>query len=79
MDLRHFFERIHSSMIGAAQWIIQLGRFDIAVHVMTISSFRAQPRVGHLERMKRVYGFAGVVYANSFPYALHSFVSLRMF
>ena len=46
--------RIYQSMIGAAQWIIQLGRFDIAVHVMTLSSFRAQPRVGHLERMKRV-------------------------
>ncbi|KAL7455007.1 hypothetical protein ACHAWC_006593 [Mediolabrus comicus] len=49
--------RIYQSMIGAAQWIIQLGRFDIAVHVMTLSSFRAQPRVGHLERMKRVYGY----------------------
>ena len=49
--------RIYQSMIGAAQWIIQLCRFDIAVHVMTLSSFRAQPRVGHLERMKRVYGY----------------------
>ena len=44
-------------MVGAAQWIISLGQFDIAVHVMSLSSFRLQPRKGHLERMKRVYGY----------------------
>lgn len=44
-------------MIGACQWIIQLGRFDIAVHIMSPGSFRAAPRVGRLERMKRVYGY----------------------
>jgi len=35
------------------QWAISIGRFD---SVMTLSSFRAQPRKGHLERVKRVYG-----------------------
>ena len=49
--------KIYQSMVGAAQWIISLGRFDIAVHIMTLSSFRSQPRKGHLERMKRVYGY----------------------
>ena len=33
-----------------------MGRFDIAVHVMTMSRFRQQPRVGHLERLKRIIG-----------------------
>ena len=47
----------YQSMIGAAQWVIQLGRFDIAVHVMTLSSFRVQPRQGHLDRIKRIYGY----------------------
>lgn len=49
--------KIYQSMIGSAQWIIQLGRFDIAVHVMSLSSFRAAPRRGHLDRAKRLYGY----------------------
>ena len=34
------------TLIGQLQWLISLGRFDIAVHVMSLSSFRAQPRKG---------------------------------
>ena len=49
--------RIYQSLIGAAQWAISLGRFDVTTAVMTLSSFRASPRKGHLDRMKRVYGF----------------------
>ena len=49
--------RIYQSMIGSAQWVISIGRFDIAVHIMTLSSFRAQPRRGHLDRIKRVYAY----------------------
>ena len=44
----------YQSLIGALQWAISLGRFDIGVAVMSLSSFRAAPRVGHLERLKRV-------------------------
>ena len=40
--------RVYQSLIGCTQWVIQLGRFDIAVHVGTLSSFRAQTRRGHL-------------------------------
>ena len=47
----------YQSLIGAMQWVITLGRFDIAVSVMTMSSFRAAPRVGHLERLKRIAGY----------------------
>jgi len=47
----------YQTMIGQAQWVIQIGRFDIAVHVMTMSSFRAAPRKGHLDRMRRIYGY----------------------
>ena len=32
------------TLIGQLQWLISLGRFDIAVHVMSLSRFRAQPR-----------------------------------
>ena len=49
--------KIYQSMIGSAQWLISLGRFDIGVHIMTLSSFRARPRRGHLDRIKRIYGY----------------------
>jgi hypothetical protein len=39
----------YQSLIGAMQWAISIGCFDIAVHVMTMSSFRASPHHGHLE------------------------------
>jgi Reverse transcriptase (RNA-dependent DNA polymerase) len=45
------------SMIGALQWVIQIGRFDVTTAVMTLSSFRANPRQGHLDRCKRIYGY----------------------
>ena len=48
---------IYQSLIGAMQWVIQLGRFDIATAVMTLSRFRVAPRYGHLERVKRIYGY----------------------
>jgi hypothetical protein len=47
----------YQSLIGAMQWTITLGRFDIAVHVVTMSSFRVAPRVGHLDRLKRMVGY----------------------
>ena len=49
--------KIYQSMIGALQWVIQIGRFDITTAVMTLSRFRAAPRIGHLERVQRIYGY----------------------
>ena len=45
------------TLIGQLQWLISLGRFDIAVHVMSLSRFRAQPRKRHLDRAKRIVGY----------------------
>ena len=45
------------TLIGQLQWLISLGRFDIAVHVMSLSRFRAQPRKGHLDSAKRIIGY----------------------
>ena len=45
------------TLIGQLQWLISLGHFDIAVHVMSLSSFSAQPRKGHLDRVKRIVGY----------------------
>jgi hypothetical protein len=45
------------SLIGAVQWAVSIGRFDIAVHVMTLGRYRAAPHKGHLERLQRIYGY----------------------
>jgi hypothetical protein len=45
------------SLIGAMQWAVSIGRLDIATAVMSLSSFGAMPRRGHLERAKQIYGY----------------------
>ena len=46
---------IYQSLIGSMQWAVSIRRWDIQTAVMTLSSFRAQPRQGHLDQAKRVY------------------------
>jgi hypothetical protein len=45
------------SLIGAMQWAVSIGRLDIATAVISLSSFRAMPRRGHLDRAKQIYGY----------------------
>ena len=47
----------YQSLIGSLQWAISLGRLDITTAVMTLSRFRSIPRMGHLDRAKRVVGY----------------------
>ena len=47
----------YQSMIGAMQWAISIGRFDIATAVMSLSSFHVTPHVGHLECCKCIYAY----------------------
>jgi hypothetical protein len=49
--------QLYQSMIGALQWAVTLGRFDILMGVTAMSSFRISPRQGHLDRLKRIYGY----------------------
>jgi hypothetical protein len=49
--------QMYQSMIGALQWMVTIGRLDITTAVMTMSGFRVAPRIGHLERLKRIYGY----------------------
>ena len=53
-------QKQYQSMIGALQWVVSLGRFDIATAVMTMSRFRAEPRIGHMTRVKQIYGYLRV-------------------
>ena len=41
----------YQSLIGTMQWAISLGRFDINTVIMSLSSFRTAPRIGHMERI----------------------------
>jgi hypothetical protein len=44
-------------LIGALQWVIQIGRFDVATAVMTMSRFRASPMTQDMDRVKRIHGY----------------------
>ena len=46
--------RIYQSLVGSIQWAVTLGRFDVNTAVMSMFSFRAQPRQGHLKRLWRI-------------------------
>ena len=47
----------YQSMVGSLQWLVAIGRWDIMTALMSLSSFRAQPRIGHLDRLKQIYGY----------------------
>ena len=61
MDTTDFLDaekiKLYQSLIGALQWMVTIGRFDIMTAVVTLSAFRAAPRIGHLERAKRIFGY----------------------
>ena len=46
------------TMVGQLQWLVTLGTFDIHAQVATMSRFRAAPRQGHMDRLKRIYSYA---------------------
>jgi hypothetical protein len=50
-------QRVYQSLVGALQWAITLGRFDISASVQSLSRFRAAPKEGHLDRVKRICGY----------------------
>jgi hypothetical protein len=47
----------YQSMIGSWQWIVTIGSFVLHTALMTMSGFRIAPRLGHLERLRRIYGY----------------------
>ena len=46
------------TMVGQLQWLVTLGRFDIHAQVASMSRFRAAPRQGHMDRLKRISSYA---------------------
>ena len=46
------------TMVCQLQWLVTLGRFDLHAQVATMTRFRAAPRQGHMDRLKRIYSYA---------------------
>ena len=61
----------YQTIVGQLIWLSGLGRFDIAVHVMTMSRFRQQPRIGHLERLKKIVGYLANIPHGALRFRLH--------
>ena len=61
LDISEFLEvdgiAQYQSLVGALQWAITLGHFELLAGIASMASFRVAPRVGHMERLKRMYGF----------------------
>ena len=45
------------SLVGCGNWLVTLGRFDIAYAVNIFSRYSIQPRKGHLAGMIRMFGY----------------------
>ena len=45
------------SLVGCANWLVTLGRFDIAYAVNAYSRHTMAPRQGHYNGIKRVFGY----------------------
>jgi hypothetical protein len=47
----------YRSLIGSANWIMTLGRFDIAYTLQALSRYNMAPREGHLKALQRLFGY----------------------
>jgi len=50
----------YRSLIGSANWILTLGRFDIAYTLSTLSRYAMAPRMGHMQALMRLFGYLRV-------------------
>jgi hypothetical protein len=49
--------RQYQMLIGMLNWIVCLGRIDVAFSTSSLSRFTACPRKGHMDRVLRVFGY----------------------
>ena len=47
----------YQSLIGILQWIVELGRINICVEVLMMSSHLAMPRNGHLDQVLHIFAY----------------------
>ena len=49
--------RIYMRLIGTLNWIVLVGRFDIAFATSSMARFSSAPREGHLADVKRIFAY----------------------
>lgn len=47
----------YMSLIGILRWAVELGRIDIHIDVTLLSSFMAQPRMGHMNEVLHIFSY----------------------
>jgi hypothetical protein len=47
----------YRSLLGSANWMVTLGRFDIHYAVNTLAQYTVAPREGHLLALQRIFGY----------------------
>ena len=52
VKLVRFLIQKHQYLIEAMQWTVSLDRLDVNIAIMTLVSFRDEPRVGNLDRTR---------------------------
>ena len=63
----------YMSLIGILRWVVELGRVDIAVEVLLMSSHMAMPREGHLDQLFHMFAYlkchhnAEMIFDPSYP------------
>ena len=49
--------KLYQMLIGSAQWAVTLGRYDIQYATNTMARYSSCPKVGHLKRVVRIFGY----------------------
>ena len=44
-----------------AEWLVQIGRFDIRYALTSLNQISAAPREGHLSRLKKIFDYLQTV------------------
>ena len=47
----------YQMLVGCANWVVTLGRFDVYYAVSTMARYNVAPREGHLKAMLRLFGY----------------------
>ena len=59
----------YQTIVRQLIWLSGLGRFDIGIHIMTMSRFRQQPRIG--QRLKKIISYLANFPHGSLRFRLH--------
>ena len=70
----------YQELIGVLRWAAEIGRVDILLEVSLMSSQMALPRIGHLEKLYRIFGYLKAVAKRKLAFdALHPRIDEQRF